>query len=252
MKTIKRYFSIFMCLAMLGAAMVVPSASSYMLDWVIHDYAAYFEYNYGMSVSVKEDIDQDGDAITNSDGNILKQNVRIENTGTSPCYIKVIVGFSAILDGSLIPEMAYKIFDTNNTEPGINDSDKKFSIEWNTNAIDKTLLNEETQGQTEGPRWITLDTTLLNSEYSDGQYRPYCFIWNTAVNPGEETANLINSVTAKIEEPADDDKNGQKRNAQITIDAEGIYEGDIEAWCSTYGIDADVMNRTLTIKGASD
>lgn len=243
MKTIKRYFSIFMCLAMLGAAMVVPSASSYMLDWVIRDYAAYFEYNYGMSVSVKEDIAQDGDAITNSDGNILKQNVKIENTGTSPCYIKVIVGFSAILDGSLIPEMAYKI------------SNDNFNIKWNENQIDYTLFPQATNNAErtiEGPHWILLDTTLLNSEYSDGQYRPYCFIWNTAVNPGEETANLINSVTATISELADEDEDGQKRNAQITIDAEGIYEGDIEAWCSTYGIDADVINRTLTIKGVSD
>lgn len=238
MKTFKRYFSIFMCLAMLGAAMVVPSASSYMLDWVIRDYAAYFEYNYGMSVSVKEDIDQDGDAITNSEGNILKQNVRIANTGTSPCYIKVIVGFSAILDGTLMPEMAYKISDN-----------EEFSIEWNTDSIDKTLLEDSTSGQTEGPRWIALQTTLLGSEYSDAQYYPYCFIWNTAVNPGEETANLINVVTSAVEKLKDDN---DIRNAQITIDAEGIYEGDIEAWCNTYGINADVMNRTLTISGVSD
>lgn len=227
-----------MCLAMLGAAMVVPSASSYMLDWVIRDYAAYFEYNYGMSVSVKEDIDQDGDAITNSEGNILKQNVRIANTGTSPCYIKVIVGFSAILDGTLMPEMAYKISDN-----------EEFSIEWNTDSIDKTLLEDSTSGQTEGPRWIALQTTLLGSEYSDAQYYPYCFIWNTAVNPGEETANLINVVTSAVEKLKDDN---DIRNAQITIDAEGIYEGDIEAWCNTYDINADVMNRTLTISGVSD
>lgn len=249
MKTIKRYFSIFMCLAMLGAAMIVPSASSYMLDWAIRDYTAYFEYNYGMSVSVKEDIDQDGDAITNSEGNILKQNVRIANTGTSPCYIKVIVGFSAILDGTLIPEMAYEIFDKNTQSPNATDSNKSFSIEWNADSIDKTLLGNAANGQTEGPRWIALDTTLLGSEYSDAQYYPYCFIWNTAVNPGEETANLINSVTSAVEKLADDK---DIRNAQITVDAEGIYEGDIEAWCSTYGIDADVINRTLTIKTISD
>lgn len=209
MKTFKRYVAMFATLAILAITMIIPAAHSYVYDWKIQTNAVYYEHDFGVDVKVDETLE-----------NGVKKDVKLTNTGKSPIFVKAMVVFTPIDDdGNPL---------TNQT---ISASD--VTIEWNDTAI------------TDGS-WITVKGSIAERAETlsdnDSYSYPYLFFWNKALDAGtdttagESTENLISSVSVQ----------NDQYKIRVDIITDAIYEGEVSAWCSAYGLTWDATNRTLS------
>lgn len=210
MNTFKRYFAIFMTLTALASSMIIQSAHSYSFDWNIQTNSVYYEYDYGVDIKVDETIDKE---------NNIKKDVKLTNTGKSNVYVKAMVVFTPI------DKETGKVL----TGKAVQDSD--VTLVWNSDA---------TPDATNKP-WIAIagDIAKKNEAYSDNvnsNYYPYVFFWNAPLTPGESTGNLIDSIKV----------NTTEYDVRVDIITDAIYEGNVNTWCSTYGLSRNTDTRLLS------
>lgn len=163
MKQIKKYVATLLMLLVVASSFIIPAAHSFAIDWNIKTDSVYFEYDYGIDITVEEELH----------GNI-KSDVKLKNTGKSPAYVKAAVVFTPIskTNGQVLSNVTVQPEDV--------------SINWNTNAFDNGS-------------WITIDGTISNSiqtssNISNSNCYSNIYIWNRVLTPDESTENLINSV----------------------------------------------------------
>lgn len=212
MKTFKRYCLIIMALTMLVSCMLTPSALSFAYDWDVKTKNVYFQSKIVVSTKVDETVS----------GN-TKSDVKITNTGTSPCYVKAMIVFTPI--------------DKNTSQALTNvtiDLDNDVTLNWS----EYVLGSRET---TDGGKWLAVDSDLADKQttqnYSSSSAMcPNLYVWTKPLNPDESTENLLDSLIINTD---------LSYNVRADIIADAIYEGEINNWCDTYGLTCDTTNRIL-------